>query len=274
MIFRGVTFVTIWLGLVSICFGAEAGMSDQEVYSTFMQANDAFRKGNSLADDHSAAQQYYAQAILGYERIINGAKISNSKLFYNLANAYMLKGDIGRAILNYRNAEKLDRTDADIQKNLAFARSQRLDTVDVAAGKKVLERLFFWHYGLSMKAKLTAACIAFAVACLLLTTRIWFPAVRGTLVLFAAMAIVTLCLATSVVVDRHFEVNNRGGVIVAESVEARTGDGAGYPLSFKEPLHAGTEFEVIEQRPGWWHIRLADEKDAWIPDVAAELILL
>ena len=125
-----------------------------------------------------------------------------------------------------------------------------------------------------MKAKLTAACIGFAIVCLLLTMRIWLPSIRGTVALIIVTAIMTVCLATSVTVDRHAEVKNRCGVIVAESAQARQGDGAGYPVSFKEPLHAGTEFRVIEQRPGWWHIQLTNENDAWIPDVAAELILL
>jgi hypothetical protein len=249
-------------------------MSEQDVYSTFMQANDAFRKGNSLADDYPAARKHYDQAILGYEKIITEAGVSNSMLFYNLANAYMLKGDIGRAILNYRNAEKLDRSDTDIQKNLAFARSQRLDKVDVAAKKKVLDRLFFWHYGLPARSKFIAACICFAFVCLTLTIRIWFPMVPGTVPVCVITTIITICFAVSVGVDRHVEVNNRCGVIVAESVQARQGDGAGYPLSFKEPLHAGTEFDVIEQRPGWWHVRLTNGEDAWIADSAVQQIIL
>ena len=264
----------ICCGFISYCSAADGKMSEQDMYSTFMQANDAFRKASSLADDLPSTEKHYDQAILGYEKIIGQGGISNSKLFYNLANAYMLKGDVGRAILNYRNAEKLDRSDPDIQKNLAFAQSQRLDTVDIAAKKKVLERLFFWHYGLSTRAKFIAACICFALVCLTLTIRIWFPMVPGAVVLGVIAAIITICFAVSVGVDRHAEVNNRCGVIVAESVQARQGDGAGYPLSFKEPLHAGTEFDLIEQRPGWWHVRLMDGNDAWIPDVAAQLIIL
>lgn len=266
--------VVIFFSVMSIGFGATEKMSEQDVYSTFMQANDAFRKANSLTDDSESAGKYYNQAILSYEKIIDQGGISNSKLFYNLANAYLLKGDLGRAILNYRNAESLDRSDADIQKNLTFARSQRLDKVEVTAGKKVMERLFFWHYDYSMSAKLLAGCVCFAIVCLAVTVRLWFPAVGGTVVLSVIAAIVTVGLVVSVGVDRYVRVNERCGVIIAAEVDARQGDGAGYPLSFEEPLHAGTEFDLLEQRPGWLHVRLTNGNDAWIPDTAGELVVL
>ena len=45
-----------------------------------------------------------------------------------------------------------------------------------------------------------------------------------------------------------------------------------YPASFKDPLHAGTEFDLLEQRPGWFHITLSDDNEGWIPDNSAEII--
>ncbi len=260
-------------GRISVCCAAVEGMSGRDIQSTFIQANEAFRKANALTDDAAAAGKLYSQAILGYERIITDSGVLNSKLFYNLANAYLLKGDIGSAILNYRNAQVLDESDADIRKNLAFARSRRLDEIEVTTEEKVFERLFFWHYDFSMKYRFAAACIGFAVVCLAMTIRMWRPAAPGTVAVCIVVGIVTLCLAVSVGVDRHVRINERCGVILADSVEARQGDGPGYPLSFKEPLHAGTEFDLLEQRPGWWHIRLANGSDAWILDTAAQQII-
>ena len=62
------------------------------------------------------------------------------------------------------------------------------------------------------------------------------------------------------------------GVITAPEVVARQGDGPNYPESFKDPLHAGTEFDLLERRSGWYHIRLSDNSDGWIPDNSAGLI--
>jgi hypothetical protein len=258
---------------ISVCCADAVEMRNQDVQSTFVQANEAFRKANAIAGDADAADKLYGQAILGYEKIIAEGGIMNSLLYYNLGNAYLLKDDLGRAILNYRNALMLDESNADIAKNLAFARSRRLDKVEATTEKKVFEKLLFWHYGFSMKSRFVAACIGFAVLCLGLTIKIWRPAVPGTIAVCIIAAIFTVCSGVSVGVDRHVRINEHYGVIVADSVEARTGDGAGYPLSFKDALHSGTEFDLLEQRPGWWHVRLANGTDTWIPDIAAGQII-
>ncbi|MBN1816050.1 MAG: tetratricopeptide repeat protein [Sedimentisphaerales bacterium] len=252
------------------CFGAT--MKEQDLYSLFRQANDAFRQANNSTDDPEAAGQLYQEAILGYESIMEQGGIRNAGLFYNLANAYLLRDDIGRAILNYRRALALDPTDPEIQKNLMFARSQRVDQVQIRARKKVLQRLFFWHYDFSARSRFVVACASFACFCLALTVRIWWPGVPGTVVLSVITGILSMCMSGSVALDQYVESHFRSGVILAELVTARQGDGASYAEAFKEPLHAGSEFDLIEQRAGWWHIELADGKRAWIPDKTAELI--
>jgi hypothetical protein len=42
--------------------------------------------------------------------------------------------------------------------------------------------------------------------------------------------------------------------------------------SFTEPLHAGTEFVMIEKREGWYHIRLADDRTCWVPEKSVGLV--
>jgi hypothetical protein len=267
------TLFALLVALAAFCGAAAGRMSEQDVYSTFMQANDAFRKANACVDDADARHRYYSEAILCYEKLIEQGELANSRLFYNLANAYLLNADVGRAVLHFRNAEKLDPSDADIQKNLAYARNLRLDKIETASKQKVMERLFFWHYDYSLRWKFTAACIAFAAMCLLLAAAIWRPSMRWLRVAAIAMAIVVLGLGGSVGLQRHTDMTRRFGVITAEHVEARQGDGAAYPPSFKEPLHAGTEFDLLEQRPGWWRIRLTDGSTTWIPDHSAELVI-
>ena len=81
-----------------------------------------------------------------------------------------------------------------------------------------------------------------------------------------------LCFLTSVALEYKTQANKVCGVITAKEVVARQGDGVNYPSSFKEPLHEGTEFDLLENRPGWFHIKLSDDSDGWIPDNSAELI--
>ena len=46
---------------------------------------------------------------------------------------------------------------------------------------------------------------------------------------------------------------------------ARKGDGDTYEPSFKEPLHAGAEFKLMENRGEWYQVELADGQRCWIP---------
>lgn len=248
-----------------------AALSPSEAYAVFHEANALFRQANA-SGDQEAARDLYEQAILGYERVIGQAGIHNAGLYYNLANAYLLKGDLGRAILNYRRAEALEPSNAAVRKNLTFARSRRIDQIRVRTQRRILERLFFWHYDFSAKTRFTVACVAFALMCLALCVRLWFGHVGGVLPAAAVLAVVTLSLAVSVGVDAYCREHVRSGVIVSDSVVARQGDGPTYAEAFKDPLHAGAEFDLIERRAGWWHIELADGNRGWVPENAAELI--
>jgi hypothetical protein len=116
------------------------------------------------------------------------------------------------------------------------------------------------------------ACFFFAAVCSIASIMIWMG--RGPVLtsLGAVAVLLTICFLLSVVVDSHRRASTTGGVITADAVEARQGDGPNYPPSFKDPLHAGTEFELRERRPGWFHIELSDGTDTWIPDHTADLI--
>ena len=255
--------------LAAPCRGA---MPAEQVYSLFNQANQFFREANSTTDDPDKAQQLYDKAILNYEKINNDGRIKNSKLYYNLGNAYFLKEDIGRAILNYRRAENLDKADTNIQKNLAFARSRRIDKVTIRTQERILETLFFWHYDFSIKTKFLITCTCFAIVCISATLMLWRGRSSAWVVTAVICGLLTAGFLTSVVVEARFRANTICGVITAGQVVARQGDGPNYPESFKDPLHAGTEFDLLERRSGWFHVRLSDDSDGWIPDNAADLI--
>lgn len=263
--------------LILIIFLAVAGqlcaqISDDQAFILFDKANQSFTSANESAGDPVKAQVLYETAILNYEKIISEANIKNPKLYYNLANAYLLSNDIAKAILNYRRAEKLDSADANIQKNLAFARSRRIDTVTIQTQKRVLQTLFFWHYDFSLKARFVTSCVAFTIICLFATAMLWYGRSATANVACVVAEVVLICFLSSVIVSSASSARDLSGVIIAYEVVARQGDSVSYPPSFKEPLHAGTEFEVIESRPGWLHIRLFDSSEAWIPDTSAELI--
>jgi hypothetical protein len=271
MITRKVLIVSVGVVLSAFIVSAEAELSKEQLYTLFNQANEAFRQANSIAGQERA-DKLYEKAILCYEKIINEGKIENAKLYYNLANAYLLKENIGKAILYYRRAAKLDGSDTNIRKNLEFARSQRIDKITTKTEKRVMQTLFFWHYDFSLRTKFVLTCLLFAAFCIILTVTIWFGRSAPATLSAVIVGILIPCLLISVVIEARQATNAVCGVITAPDVIARQGDGQNYPPSFKDPLHGGSAFDLLERRPGWFHLRLSDDSDAWIPQTAAELI--
>jgi len=249
--------------LTLFCLAAPAGadLSRQDAYSLLSQANQFFREANAKSNDPDQARRLYERAILNYEKIISDGQIRNSMLFYNLAN-----------VLNYRRAERLDKADTNIQKNLAFARSRRIDKVDVRAEDRVFETLFFWHYDFGMRTRLLLACLCFGIVSISLILMLWRGKAAPWVVSASLCGVLTICFLASIILETRNQSQSAYGVIIADEVVARQGDGPNYPESFKEPLHAGTEFDLLERRPGWFRIRLSDGSSSWIPANSADII--
>ena len=53
---------------------------------------------------------------------------------------------------------------------------------------------------------------------------------------------------------------------------ARKGDADTYEAAFTEPLHAGTEFVLVEDRGDWVQAELSDGRRCWLPARAVGLV--
>lgn len=257
----------LWLWMAPFALAAPEPMSD-----LLSQANALFREGNEVSlRDQNAARSLYRRAALRLERIVREGGVRNGQLLYNLGNAYFQAGDIGRAILNYRRAELYIPGDANVEQNLSQARKSRQDTFEEKQQTKVLRTLLFWHYDLSLKTRSWLLAVfsgAFWIAAAIKLRRsAWIPA--ALLVVAGAIGLLFLgSLAAEAIAGK----NAQAGVILAEQVTARKGDGESYEPSFNEPLHAGAEFTVLDSRNDWRQIELPDGRQCWIPEKSAGLV--
>jgi hypothetical protein len=238
----------------------------------FHQANALFRQANEeSATDPKAASATYSKAILRFEQIIREGGIENGKLYYNIGNAYFRTRDIGRAIANYRRAQDLIPHDANVAQNLEFARSRRADRIEVPARQKVAQSLFFWHYDLTARTKAALLTWFVLIGWGAAAGRLFYP--RPSLVWIAGTGgVLAVLFLGSLLLDARSEATLREGVIIAPEVIARKGDSETYEPSFKEPLHAGTEFRIREQREGWTQAELGDGRTCWLPEKAFERV--
>ena len=81
-----------------------------------------------------------------------------------------------------------------------------------------------------------------------------------------------MALLASLIIEAGTSGKTRSGVIVAESSVARKGDSTSYEQSFQDPLHAGTEFQLLEDRGNWLNIALADGRECWLPSADVEMV--
>lgn len=234
-----------------------------------------FREAAS-ASSPAAAHSLYTEALLRFNRVVRRDGVRNGKIFYDIGNTYYRLDDIGRAILAYRRALLYRPHDPNLEENLAYLRSKRLDRFPTVSPPVVLRILFFWHYALSSPLQLALFLAFFALIWLFLSVRLVIQTCAGRSLLplwpAGAAAIVAAAFLGSLVWQQIDLSSNRSGVIVANRVVARKGDARSYAPSFKQPLHEGTEFTLLAVRPEWYHIALSNGGDAWIPQSSARLV--
>jgi hypothetical protein len=248
-----------------------ASASQVEVCAAAIQAFDeAARIGGS---DPTAARRLYEQARDGFESLVDDG-VENGRLLYNLGNTYVRLGQIGQAIACYRRAERLIPGDPQLAENLRFARSLRQDQISPPATAAALRSLFFWHYGTPLALRSTLALAAFAAFWALMAARLFVRARHAALVWSArAVAVLTLTLACSVGLELYEQRTTRAGVITANNVVLRKGNGESYEPRFDHRFSDGVEFVLTEPPRGdWLHIALPDGKDGWIRSDQAELL--
>lgn len=199
------------------------------------------------------------------------AGVVNGRLEYNLGNCYLQAGDVGRAILHYRRAQRLMPTDPLLADNLKTARNRRLTQIRPSRASAFLHSVFFWHYQTSTGSRIRFALVVYLGIWLLLVLRNFL---RRRWVSGAALVCVLLTLSVGMSAGLTYwsERNAPQGVVLDMDVAVYKGPGSGYQRQFEQPLQPGTEFVLRQQRQGWWETELPDGKSGWIAAAQAELI--
>jgi tetratricopeptide (TPR) repeat protein len=247
----------IALLLIAILFFLSEARADVE------SATALFQKGN---ESYEAGD--FDQAIEEYQKIVD-LGIRNSKVFYNLGNAYFRKNQLGKAILSYRRALSLDPRDEDSMANLRFV---KLFTLDKIEEQKVnpLSNLLRWFLNLWSVDELTILsslcyCLSIALGILIL-----FRRSRRALLLGLTIFLVIFVIFSSSLATKFYFNSLKNGVLIASQVEVKSGPGEDYILQFTG--HEGLEFQINGEAEGWYRISLPNGVKGWIPKEAVEII--
>jgi len=225
----------------------------------------AFEEANALYRDGK-----YAEAAAAYQKLLAQSKPS-AALHYNLGNAYFktgASGDLGRAVAEYWRAYRLDPRDSDIRANLDFALKRSGESLVPAGIPPVLHAAFHWF---GEGELLGLQWIGLWAALLLAAASLAWPArmSRRRPILIGAAAF-WAAVAAWWGLRRAAQVQGPG-VVLEDRVEARSGPGANFPVSFDAP--EGRRVSILSESGDWLEVGVLKEGlKGWVPAKAVERI--
>jgi len=219
--------------------------------------------------DRAARLEGFARAERGFARAI-AAGAHNATIHTNHGNAALQAGHLGVAVLAYRRALELDRGDARALQNLEHARASLPSWVPRPEHSNLLESLTFYR-GIGRATRSIAAAAAFALAGALFA--IGLRTGHGAWRAAGAMSLVAwVLLAASLALDARAG-RERDAVVTVDEAAARAADSSLAPLAFPEPLPAGSEIAIVEERDTWIRARLANGREVWLAASSAERVV-
>ncbi len=212
-----------------------------------VQANQAYENGN------------FAAAVKGYEALVQNG-VQSGRVYYNLGNAFLRKGSLGRAIAAYLRASHYSPRDEDLRANLAFARRSTKDALDPPQTTALWRTLLFWHYSLGW----SELCWSLGV------TNVLFWCILGVRLLrkdsellgWATWTLAIPLLALSGSWAFKTLAPRELAVVTSQELAVFAGTSQDSVLRFK--LHEGSEALVLDQQGDWAMIALSDGKRGWV----------
>ncbi len=242
---------------VSLTLGGLAGVTAaaDPPQAAFFRGNEAYAAGR------------YDEAVRAWEAL-RAAGTESGALHFNLGNAYVKQGDLGRAIASYERAARLLPRDPDVAANLAFAREEaHIEPPPPPLWQRVLAPAAFRATARELAAALVAVWLLLWAA---LIARALLPQRATVLGRIAGIAgLAALFTALNLAVRVTAVETCRGAVVVAPgSTPARFEPAPGGTEHFTAV--AGEAVEIAEQRDGWHLIARADGRRGWVPAASVE----
>ena len=249
------------LGAGEPAAAAETGAAGQlaearETYQAALGEADRVRRTHLF----SAAEQSF--------RTLAAERLDAPELLVDWGNAALGAGDRGRAVLAWRRALAADPGHERAAKNLAWLRDRGPVWLPRPATKGALDSLLFWRGRLSVAQRHWVGAAAFALGVLLLVP--WSRRRAAALRRLAALPLVVWLVSTGSAVLSGDGAD--AAVVLIGGIALRSADSLGAPPAFGNPLSAGAEIAVLEDRPGWRRVALADGTRGWLPASVMEAV--
>lgn len=210
----------------------------------------------------------FSQAVSEFSRIADSG-VTNSRLFYNLGNAYLRNGDLGHAVLWYERALKLAPDDPDLKFNYKYALSQIKDEREEKE-ISVFRVLFFWKHVFSSKTVRRIAILLNMIFWLAVTVRMVQKKGKILKTPGYLLLILTVVFTLTVFYNYYESAYIRQAVILPSEVSVRSGLTDESTELFV--LHAGTKVRIEKEYKDSFRIYFSEGKIGWVRKSEAGVI--
>ncbi len=229
-------------------------ISRDEVIRLFTEANEKYLQAAKLiaAKDDQAASQKLDEAALHYETIATHG-FQNGQIYYNLGNTYYRQGKLGKAILNYRKAQRLIPRNSDLDANLKLVKSSTEDKELPSETPVVIRRIFFWFFLLNQNELAIGVVSLYGILMILLFLLIVlkYPWLKKIIIGFCAGLLIA---GVSLGIKISVEQGTNYGVVITPKCQVRYGPGEEYEPKFE--IHDGAECVIEDEKDDWYKVQV------------------
>jgi tetratricopeptide (TPR) repeat protein len=225
------------------------------------------------AANEAYAQENWNAAIKDYQAIAD-ASVESAALWCNMGSAWYKSGNLGKAIVCYERALKLDPSYEDARYNLELLNSIKLDRIEsvpeliIATWTKKIGRLLdsnAWAVCfLVFLAVALAMTLLFVLGSSVTSRRVGF----FTGIVFVLFAFASLSFS----IWQKNAYMKADVAIVVKPVSSVKSAPSGDSAKDFFVLHEGTKVKIVDSVGGWYNIELTDGRQGWLPSSDIEII--
>ncbi len=262
-----------------LAVGISASVTAQEADNTTVAVADTTAEASEVPSTASAAGSpdklaqdgNFAEAIDAYEALLASGQES-AELYYNLGYSYFKYGSLGKAILNFERAKRLNPSDPDVAANLeiAYALTDKMEIVQPPITDRIWESIkeafssdgWAWMFIICFVLTLTGIGMFLFLDSVTLRKVGFFSAI-----VFLVVSVTSLCISLS---KRSEAINGSEAIIMSSSADLNTSPDKN--ATRMTVLHEGTYVKIIDTLGDWIEVRLRDGNIGWMRQSDVEVI--
>ena len=225
------------------------------------------------AANEAYAQERWEDAVNDYTAIAE-ASMESAPLWCNLGSAWYKSGNLGKAILCYERALKLDPSYEDARYNLELLNAMKLDRLESVP--ELILATWMKNLGRTLDSDSWAVCF---LVFLVLTLAMVLLFILGSSAtsrragFFTGVVCLLLAVASlSFSLWQKNEYMKADKAIIMKPVSSVKSSPSGDSAKDLFVLHEGTKVQVLDNVGGWSNIELSDGRQGWLPSSDIEII--